>query len=194
MLCCGYKVFAVEPNGDMRRKAEETLSGNKNFISVNGRDSRMNLPDRSADHITAAQAYHWFDSGAFRKECGRVLKPGGKVMLVYNSREESADCTKALAKRRKKYDPDFRGFSNGMSEEKCIAFFEERCDVFRADNPQVYDLESYVNLILSSSYSLEKSDSRYAEYLEGIRKIFDACSADGCIAVPTATVAYIGEV
>ena len=40
LLECGYKVFAVEPNGDMRKKAEEKLSRNENFVSVSGSDRR----------------------------------------------------------------------------------------------------------------------------------------------------------
>ena len=34
LLNCGYKVFAVEPNDDMRKKAEEKLSHNPCFKSV----------------------------------------------------------------------------------------------------------------------------------------------------------------
>ena len=100
LLQAGYRVFAVEPNGDMRRKAEEKLSRNENFLSVDGRDSDMKLPDRSVDAVTASQAFHWFDAEAFRKECRRVLRPAGRVILVYNSRDESADCTRALAALR----------------------------------------------------------------------------------------------
>lgn len=56
LLQNGYRVFAGEPNGDMRRKAEEKLSRTPGFISVNG----------SVGHVTAAQAFHWFDAEAFR--------------------------------------------------------------------------------------------------------------------------------
>ena len=194
LLSCGYKVFAVEPNGDMRKKAEEKLSHGKNFISVNGNDVNMNLPDNSVDYITAVQAFHWFDSEAFGKECRRVLKPGGKVIIVYNSRDEKAACTKALADLRHKYNSEFHGFSNGISDEKCIDFFEGECDIFRADNTQNYDRQGYINRVLSSSYSLKEDDDRYAEYLKEINEIFDMFSAGNLIAIPTETVAYIGTV
>ena len=54
LLGCGYKVYAVEPNDDMCKKAEEKLSYNENYISVNGSDTDTNLPDRSVDYITTA--------------------------------------------------------------------------------------------------------------------------------------------
>lgn len=192
LLGCGYKVYAVEPNADMRKKAEENLSRNNNFVSVDGEASATNLPDRSVDFITAAQAFHWFDAEKFKKECERILKPGGKVIIVYNSRGESAECTRALAALRSKYNPEFHGFSNGISEEKCIAFFGGKCEIFRADNSLTYDREAYINRVLSSSYSLREGDEKYAEYLKEIGAIFDKYSSDGTLTVPTYTVAYIG--
>lgn len=144
--------------------------------------------------VTAAQAFHWFDAEAFRRECRRVLKLGGSVILVYNSRDESAACTKALAALRRNFTPEFHGFSNGISDEACRAFFAGRCDIFRADNTQVYDRQGYLNRVLSSSYSLKESEVRYADYLKEINGIFDRFSTDGQITVPTETVAYIGEV
>lgn len=194
LLHCGYRVFAVEPNADMRKQAEEKLSGCEGFHSVSGSDADMKLPDHSVDYITAAQAFHWFDAEAFRRECRRVLKPGGKIILVYNSRDENAACTRALAALRQNFTPEFHGFSNGISDDACRAFFAGSCGVFRADNTQVYDRQSYLNRVLSSSYSLKESDARYAEYLKEINGIFDRFSTDGRISVPTETVAYIGEV
>ena len=194
LIDCGYRVFAVEPNGDMRRKAEEKLNGNDNFTSVTGSEGNMNLPENSVDYVCAAQAFHWFDPEAFKKECTRVLKPGGKVIIVYNSRIESAECNKAIAELRYKYNSEFHGFSNGMNDEKCLSFFSKNGVVFRADNTLTYDRLSYVNRVLSSSYSLKEDDEKYGEYLKEINAIFDRFSKDGFISVPNETVAYIGEV
>lgn len=193
LLNCGYYVYAVEPNADMCKIAEEKLSEYEGFTSVKGTDSNTNLPDESVDVITAAQAFHWFDAEAFKKECKRILKPNGKVVIVYNSRDEGAAPTKALAELRRKYAPDFNGFSNGISDEKCRAFFDGNCEIFRADNNQNYDKQRYINRVLSSSYSLREGDERYAEYLEEIETLFDAFELDGVLTVPTYTVAYIGE-
>lgn len=194
LLGCGYKVFAVEPNGDMRIKAEERLGGYNGFVSVNGTDGNMNLPDKSVDYVTTAQAFHWLDAKAFKNECRRVLKPGGKVLIIYNFRKKDADCSMALAQLRHKYNPEFHGFSNGMSDEKCTGFFDGECEIFRADNTLTYDRQGYVNRVLSSSYSLKESDGRYAEYLKEINNIFDVYSSDGIITIPNETVAYAGEV
>ena len=122
----------------------------------------------------------------------RILKPRGKVMIVYNVRDENAACTKALAELRKKYNPEFHGFSNGMSKEKCMAFFGGKCDVFRADNTLVYDRRGYTDRVLSSSYSPREGDAGYDDYLKDIDEIFDKFASDGRISVPTYTIAFIG--
>ncbi len=194
LLDCGYHVFAVEPNDDMRRRAEERLSANGDFVSVNGCDGHTTLPDTSVDCVTAAQAFHWFDAAAFKKECRRILKPGGRVMLVYNARLENAACTEALARLRQKYNPEFHGFSNGMSDAGCTAFFTKGCSVFRADNPQTYDRQGYTDRVLSSSYSLREDEKGFSDYLAEINAIFDRFSSGGLLVVPTETVAYIGEI
>lgn len=194
LLNRGYKVFAVEPNADMRRKAEEKLCGNPNFTSVTGDSENTNLPDSSVEFVTAAQAFHWFDAQAFKKECGRILKHGGKVIIVYNRRDENAECTKAIAKLRRKYNSDFHGFSNGISTEKCIDFFGGKCDIFRADNTLIYDRQGYIDRALSSSYSLKKGDSGYKDYIKELNIIFDTYSENGYIKIPNETVAVSGSV
>ncbi len=194
LLESDYRVYGVEPNADMRKKAEEKLAGYAGFTSVEGVAADTRLPDGSVDHVTAAQAYHWFDPLAFREECRRILKPGGMVFIVYNFRDESAQYHKDLAELRRRYSPNFRGFYEGMNNEKCRAFFDGECGVFRADNSVTYDHQSYIARLLSSSYSLSESDIRYAAYLEDAERLFERYSNDGTLVVPTATVAYYGTV
>lgn len=192
LLNGGYRVYAVEPNADMRKKAEEKLNGYTDFNSVDGTAENTALPDNSVDYITVAQAFHWFNAAAFKKECQRILKPNGKILIVYNSRDTNAECTKALAELRRKYNAEFHGFSNGISEENCRAFFDNNCDIFKCDNSLTYDRKGYIDRLLSSSYSLKEDNPRYSEYLDSINELFDRFAVDGKITVPTYTVAYIG--
>lgn len=194
LILNGYRVYAVEPNSDMRKKAEKKLLSNELFTSIDGRDSETHLPDSSVDMVTAAQAFHWFNADGFKRECRRILRTGGRVMLVYNSRDEKAECAMALAELRRKYNPEFHGFGNGISEEDCIAFFEGGCNIFRADNSCTYDRNGYIERALSSSYSLREGDPLFSEYLNDIGAIFDRFSFNGRLTVPVNTVAYVGEV
>ena len=73
LLARGMNVFAVEPNDDMRAAAEEAFGGNALFCSVPASAESTTLPDGKMELVTAAQAFHWFDRDAFRKECRRIL-------------------------------------------------------------------------------------------------------------------------
>ena len=79
----GNRVFAVEPNPDMRQAGERLLSAFPNLISRAGNAEATTLPDASVDFVTAAQAAHWFERSAARQrvrqnsETGRM--PGTAV-------------------------------------------------------------------------------------------------------------------
>ena len=76
-LQAGCTVHAVEPNREMREAAEKLLGHHAHFHSVAGSAEATTLQDHSMDFVAAAQAFHWFDASAVRKECARILKPGG---------------------------------------------------------------------------------------------------------------------
>ncbi len=113
--------------------------------------------------------------------CGLDFCSLAGVMPVCHFRDEEAPCTKALAKLRQKYSPEFRGFSNGVSGEACAAFSVGEISVFGADNTLIYDRRGCTARVLSSSYSPKETDTGYSEYLREIHKIFDTFSRDGLI-------------
>src|SRR5689334_12851092 len=82
----GNKVFAVEPNNDMRKKAEELLQRCDLFISINGTAEETTLADASVDMIVAGQAFHWFDAAKTKIEFRRISKPHTHCILIWNER------------------------------------------------------------------------------------------------------------
>jgi SAM-dependent methyltransferase len=76
----GAEVTAVEPLERMRALIEPPIR------SVDGTAERIPLSDSSADAVTVAQAFHWFDGEAALGEIHRVLRPGGHLALVWNVR------------------------------------------------------------------------------------------------------------
>jgi len=72
LLESGARVHAVEPNDDMRAKAELLLGHEPGFSSIAGRAEATSLPDASVELVTAAQAFHWFDLDLARREIVRI--------------------------------------------------------------------------------------------------------------------------
>jgi SAM-dependent methyltransferase len=81
----GHRVTAVEPLAEMRSELEAVLP---DAHAVAGSAEAMPVPDASADVVTSAQAFHWFDHDDALPEIARVLRPGGRIALVWNSRDD----------------------------------------------------------------------------------------------------------
>ncbi|MDD3119669.1 MAG: class I SAM-dependent methyltransferase [Victivallales bacterium] len=82
----GHRVFGIEPNAAMRRAAEEYLHDYPLFVSVAGTAEDSTLPDHAVNRMVCAQAFHWFDPVRFRREAERIIRPGGQLALIWNSR------------------------------------------------------------------------------------------------------------
>ena len=107
------KIYAVEPNYNMRLACKEFCDCFANFITVDGSAEQTNLQDNSVDFITVAQAFHWFDRCKTKIEFKRVLKTSGKVILVWNSRVAENELIKENDELCRRVCPEFRGGSGG---------------------------------------------------------------------------------
>lgn len=196
LLEFGFKVFAVEPNDEMRVAASDNLKDYKQLILVNGSAENTTLKDNSVDIIVVAQAFHWFDAVSFRKECQRLLKPGGKVVIISNERVAEDKINKEIAEVYRKYCPNFKGFSNGMMETVGIYenFFEEGYTFKSYGNPLIYNQSSFIGRHLSSSFSLTKEDELYSKLVEALSNIFERNSENGVLTLPNITKYRCGVV
>lgn len=84
LLATGAQVIAVEPVAEMRARLAAALPLAQ---ALDGSAEAIPLRDASVDVLVCAQAFHWFASNAALDEIHRVLKPGGKLALVWNLRD-----------------------------------------------------------------------------------------------------------
>jgi SAM-dependent methyltransferase len=80
----GARVIAVEPIEGMRQQLERVLPG---IEALPGTAEHIPLADGSVDAVTVAQAFHWFRPEEAAAEIHRVLRPGGGLALIWNSRD-----------------------------------------------------------------------------------------------------------
>ncbi|MCA1843912.1 MAG: class I SAM-dependent methyltransferase, partial [Actinobacteria bacterium] len=89
----GTTVLAVEPVDEMRRLLARQCP---TVPVVAGAAERLPLRAGSVDAVTVAQAFHWFDADAAFAELRRVLRPGGRVGLIWNVRDRDVAWVDAL--------------------------------------------------------------------------------------------------
>jgi SAM-dependent methyltransferase len=95
LVALGHDVHATEPDPQMLAVLE------KNLPQVRlSRAPAEEIPagDASYDVVVSAQAFHWFDHARALPEIARVLKPRGRLSLVWNHRDERIPWVKRLGR------------------------------------------------------------------------------------------------
>ncbi len=94
LLPQGAAVVAVEPTAGMRAVFGAQLPST---LVVEGTAEAIPLPERFADAVVVAQAFHWFRVGPALREIARVLRPDGRLALVWNVRDESFELSRRVS-------------------------------------------------------------------------------------------------
>jgi ubiquinone/menaquinone biosynthesis C-methylase UbiE len=189
----GNLVYGVEPNAAMRAAAEEIYLRQPRFCSIDGSAEATTLPDGSTDLITAGQAFHWFEPDATRREWKRVLSPGGRALVVFNSRR--TDATPFMAA----YDAflaaqavDYTGVEHrrvlGAQLKKFLGDYLEWHHRFTRQRTW----DEVRGLAMSSSYSPAPDHSTHTAFYEALKRLFDEHAVDGHVEFLYECEAYTG--
>lgn len=197
LLDYGCTVYAVEPNAEMRAAAEDLLGTHPRFHSIAGDAGKTTLPARSVDHVTAAQAFHWFDPVAARREFLRILHPEGAVVLVYNSwrgSEEPITVAYDALINRLGLDRDAGEGKARAGDEALAAFYGSGAfGLASLPNPHWYDWDAFRGRALSSSYAPLPGHPDHEPFLDELRTLFDRFAEQGRVRFPYVTRLYWGR-
>ena len=163
LLDAGHTVYGVEPNAAMRAAAEGELVAYPRFHSREGSAEATTLADHSVDLVFAAQAFHWFDVEACRKEWARILRPpgtgaagGGWIALVWNSRRtDTTPFLRAYEALLHDYGTDYGAVNHQDLDYAALRslFTPESYQRRSLDNHQDLDREGFFGRVFSSSYT-----------------------------------------
>jgi SAM-dependent methyltransferase len=84
LLARGLRVIAVEPVAGMRAMLERTAPDADVRV---GQAEELPLAAAEVEAIVAGQAFHWFANATALREFARVLRPNGRLGLVWNRRD-----------------------------------------------------------------------------------------------------------
>jgi SAM-dependent methyltransferase len=192
----GSLVQAIEPNAEMRYAAEAQLNDNENFISIQASAENTELESHSVDFIVSAQAFHWFDRKLVKVEFSRILRPHGKVILVWNHRyvnEKPFD--QAYENLLLKFGKDYEHVKHTNIDENVFkelfkdGFYKKKTFA----NSQNFDFDGLKGRLLSSSYIPMHDEPNHNEMVEELYRIFEQYKEKGIVTFYYDTEIYYGE-
>jgi len=195
-LANGNSVYGVEPNADMRQMGERLLAGEAGFHSVAATAEATSLAEGSVDIVTAGSAFHWFDPVPTRAEFARILKPGGWVVLAWNSRQpESGAFAAGFNELLQEYRPDRQpGDRRSRREEHIAEFFgPNRHELAVFPNHQVLDLEGVRGRLLSLSATPLPGEMRHEAMMAALSRLFEQYQQDGAVRFDYRTQVFYGR-
>ncbi|QKK08149.1 MAG: class I SAM-dependent methyltransferase [Planctomycetota bacterium] len=192
----GVRVIAIEPNAGMREAGAQYVSQQQGG-GVEWRDGTAEatgLGDGSVDLMLCAQSYHWFEPVAACREFGRVLRPGGRLALMWNDADES--------------DPVSRGYYDlvraasagvGPTSHQTVAkdphveapFADAQMRRLHFRNEQRLDADGLIGRAMSASY-VPKVGEKAERLVEGLRRLHaEHVGEDGCVGLVYGVWVYL---
>lgn len=177
----GRSVVAVDPDAAMLAQLRERHPAIPAHV---GRAEALPLPDGSADAVTFGQSWHWVQVDPASAEAARVLRPGGVLGLLWNTRDaevpwvsEFGEIVRASAGERIILDEAVRVAAPFGTVERHTVAWQTSITVDRL-----------VALAASRSAVIELPDAQRAQVLRRVAALGDRVAAnDGSIVLPYRT-------
>jgi ubiquinone/menaquinone biosynthesis C-methylase UbiE len=165
----GARVIAVEPLDEMRAKLVEAVPDAE---ALAGMAEEIPLPDGSVDAVVCAQAFHWFQAEEALEEIHRVLRPGGGVGLLWNSRDLSDSLQHDLDELLEPFQQAAKRRWNGDAEA-WIAASPLFSDAEHRTWPSEQRLtpDGLVEVVASRSYVATLDEDTRSGLLAGVREL-----------------------
>ncbi len=185
LVALGHRVTAVEPLPEMLEHLRAALP---DVTALSGSAESMPLRSESVDVVTIAQAFHWFDHGPALAEIARVLRPGGAIAPVWNSRDDRDPCVRRLSEVALGTE-SVRPLTDVVAPVGASGLFG---DVEHASFTFVQELdrERLLDLVVSRSYCAVMSDEERAPVLVNVARLFEDYAVDGLVTMPYTTECF----
>jgi ubiquinone/menaquinone biosynthesis C-methylase UbiE len=188
-------VVAIEPNGEMRRLADQKLASVVSYMSVEATAEATTLPGHSIDLIVVGRAIHWFNPAQARTEFIRILKPGGYLAVL------RVPCMDA------DLDGDVRAIrtvENGWNiaadkrqlEQVPLSFYfgHEKFSSLQFPAVVTESWEEFLGRLSSFSPAPDEGHPQYIKFKNAAQKIFEQYSRNGLLTINIATELYLGQI
>jgi len=183
LVALGHRVTAIEPLPEMLEQLPAAAPG---AFAILGSAEIIPLPDAHADVVTCAQSFHWFDHAVALPEIARVLRSGGRLALVWNTRDEEEP---SVAKLSAIIGNEAVGENDSNAPIDASGLFEPvETAVFRFE--QLVDRETLLDLVLSRSYCAKLPPPEREPILEAVGRLYDEFAGPEGVRLPYLTECF----
>jgi SAM-dependent methyltransferase len=194
LVATGAQVIAVEPVTEMLARLSAALP---RVEALNGTATQIPLADASVDAVVCAQSFHWFATTESLREIHRVLKPGGRLGLVWNMRDARVPWVARLDAIVNRYEGDTPRYYTGAWKQAfpCRGFgpFVERH--FAQGHTGTPD-DVILNRVRSTSFIAALPDAVRAKVDAQLRALVEGeplLAGKSTVTVPYETAAFVTQ-
>jgi SAM-dependent methyltransferase len=187
LAAAGHDVVAVEPDARMLQVLRDSIP---EVDARLGDAEAIPLATADVDVVAVGQAFHWFDLDAAMAEIARVIRPYGRLAVVWNVRNASVPWMSELSRLIGSADavptdavqpafgaPDFFG----AVEELTVA------------HSQVLDLDGLLGLVRSRSYIVVRPWGEQTAILADVARLYHVYAGPTGLEMPYLTHCFRAE-
>jgi SAM-dependent methyltransferase len=173
LVALGHRVTAVEPLPEMLAHLRLAVPAATGLL---GTAEQLPLADESADVVVSAQAFHWFNRPVALREFKRVLRPGGRLGLVWNTRDDREPWAAELSVAIGNETVESEDAKDPIGVSELFGTVEEAT----FEHVQRLDRETLLDLVRSRSYCAVMDPAEREQVLLRVGALYDAhAGADG---------------
>jgi len=183
LVVLGHRVTAVEPLPEMLELLPAAAPG---AAAILGNAEVIPVPDAFADVVTSAQAFHWFDHSVALPEIARILRPGGRLALVWNTRDDREPWVERLSKLIGSEGTSAMDADEPLDESGLFGPVE----AVQFHIEQILDREKLLDLVLSRSYCAKLPPAEREPILQAVAQLYDEIADADDLRLPYVTECF----
>ena len=128
-------------------------------------------------------------------EIRRILKPGGRIALVWNQRDTKTEFQQDYASLLRKHVPSYDDLAHTRIDDEAITeFLDHRTlEYYCFANRQLLDFDGLLGRMQSSSYTPTAGHPAFGQIADELMELFEMKQDNGRIAFDYETRLFVGR-
>ena len=186
-------VVAIEPDLGMRRMAARKIPAESSCEVVAACAEATGLRRAFAALVCVAQAIHWFQPDAARREILRILKPGGWLAILSNYSQETAFQQAVNAFHTPEYGVQRTAVPAGSGTPVPFYFGAGSYKRLNFEFITRQTRDGFIGALLTTSYAPEAGHPQFDAFIQAAHAVFDRFSTHGEVETRSGTELYLGQ-